>query len=110
MGIGIVKTIVCNCMGIPNWVCGVVRAIVPRMQKSLSDPDYIELIAILRRVRQAKHLSQRALSETLGRPQSFVAKYETCERRLDVLELLRICRALGIRLGDVLPEPWQGGV
>jgi transcriptional regulator with XRE-family HTH domain len=80
------------------------------MRRSLSDPDYVELVAILRRARERSNISQRALSETLGKPQSFVAKYETCERRLDVLEVLRVCRALGTRLGDVLPEAWRGAV
>ena len=80
------------------------------MSRSLSDPDYVELVAMLRRAREAKHLSQRALSETLGKPQSFVAKYETCERRLDVLEVLRVCSALQTRLRDVIPEQWRGAV
>lgn len=80
------------------------------MQRSLSDPDYIELVATLRRVREARSLSQRALSEMLGKPQSFVAKYETCERRLDVVEVLRICSALGTRLSNVVPEAWRGAV
>jgi transcriptional regulator with XRE-family HTH domain len=77
------------------------------MQRSLSDPDYIELVASLRKRREARRLSQRALSEALGKPQSFVAKYETCERRLDVLEVLRVCRALDTSLRNVLPECWR---
>jgi transcriptional regulator with XRE-family HTH domain len=32
----------------------------------------------------------------LGRPQSFVAKYEGGERRLDVLEFIAVCDALDI--------------
>jgi hypothetical protein len=33
-----------------------------------------------------------------------VAKYETGERRLDIIEVLSICAALGISLSEVLPE------
>lgn len=80
------------------------------MQRTLSDPDYVELIATLRRLREAKHVSQRRLSEALGKPQSFVAKYETCERRLDVFEVLRVCLALGTTLRSVVPERWRVAV
>lgn len=80
------------------------------MQRSLSDPDYVALVATLRRLREAQHISQRTLSETLGKPQSFVAKYETCERRLDVLEVLRLCQALGTTLGKVVPDAWRGAI
>ena len=37
---------------------------------------------------------KRMLQPSLGLPQSFVSKYETGERRLDVLELREVCRAL----------------
>ena len=36
-------------------------------------------------------LTQRQLSSQLGRPQSFVSKYENGERRLDFIEVLDIC-------------------
>lgn len=78
------------------------------VRRSLSDPDYIELVASLRRARLRRKLSQRELSELLGKSQSFVAKFETCERRLDVLEVLRVCKAVGAKLSEVLPKGWQG--
>jgi len=40
-------------------------------------------------------LTQEKLAKRLGKPQSFVAKYEGGERRLDVLEFLWIARAIG---------------
>ena len=33
----------------------------------------------------------------MGKPQSFVAKYERGERRIDVIEFLEIARALNVR-------------
>jgi transcriptional regulator with XRE-family HTH domain len=40
-------------------------------------------------------VTQVELAKRLSRPQSFVSKYERGERRLDVLELIEVCRALG---------------
>jgi transcriptional regulator with XRE-family HTH domain len=36
----------------------------------------------------------------LGQPQSFVSKYESGERRLDVLELRQVCAVVGVSLAD----------
>ena len=77
------------------------------MKRSLSDPDYVHIIASLRRSRLSKKMTQRILANTIGVSQSFVAKYETGERRLDVLEVLRVCRTLDINLSEVLPEHWR---
>jgi transcriptional regulator with XRE-family HTH domain len=65
------------------------------MQKSLKSPDYARLIAMLVAVREEADIRQHALAKKLGRPQSFVAKYEGGERRLDVVEFITIVRALG---------------
>lgn len=65
------------------------------MQKSLKSPEYDRLIAMLVAVREAADIRQRALAKKLGRPQSFVAKYEGGERRLDVVEFIAIVEALG---------------
>ena len=46
--------------------------------------------------RHEHSLSQRDLAAILSQPQSFVSKYETGERRLDLAEIHAICRALGI--------------
>lgn len=50
-------------------------------------------------VRRERGLSQRDLADRLGKPRSFVSKFETKERRLDVLEFIAIARAL-----DASPE------
>ncbi|MGC8400774.1 helix-turn-helix domain-containing protein [Enterobacter mori] len=54
--------------------------------KSANNPIYIEFIARLRACRRAKNLTQADLAEILNRPQSYVSKVETCERRIDVIE------------------------
>jgi transcriptional regulator with XRE-family HTH domain len=45
-------------------------------------------------------LRQSDVAARLGRPQSFVSKYESGERRLDLVELWTVCRVLGISLDD----------
>jgi hypothetical protein len=40
-------------------------------------------------------LTQTVLAQRLGKPPSYVAKYELGERRLDVLEYLDIAAAIG---------------
>lgn len=65
------------------------------MQKSLKSAEYARLIAVLVAVRKDAGIRQQALAKKLGRPQSFIAKYEGGERRIDVIEFIAIARALG---------------
>ena len=53
---------------------------------------------LLYELRQEAGLRQIDLAKRLGVPQSFVSKYESGERRLDVLELRAVCVALKISL------------
>ncbi|NEK79367.1 MAG: helix-turn-helix transcriptional regulator, partial [Xanthomonas perforans] len=39
-------------------------------------------------------------ANALGKPQSYVSKYESGERRLDLIELSDLCSVLGISLYD----------
>jgi transcriptional regulator with XRE-family HTH domain len=64
------------------------------MQKSLKSPDYARLIDLLVAVRHAAGIRQQALAKKLRKPQSFIAKYEGGERRIDVVEFITIARAL----------------
>ena len=54
--------------------------------------------ALLRDARIGTGLTQAEVAGRLGVPQSFVSKYETGERRLDVGEVQAICRVLGLSL------------
>lgn len=70
------------------------------MDKPLYSQNQIVLQALLRDLRKERGLRQQELANRIGEPQSFVSKYETGERRLDILELREICRALGFSLAD----------
>lgn len=56
--------------------------------------------AMLRNLRQERGLTQAQLAQRLGLPQSYVSKYETGERRLDFVETVFVCEALGIPVKD----------
>jgi transcriptional regulator with XRE-family HTH domain len=65
------------------------------MQKTLRSKDHQRLLGLLVAARHAAGINQQQLARSLGRPQSFVAKYEGGERRIDVVEFVTIARALG---------------
>jgi len=63
------------------------------MQKSLSSAKQKTFLGLLRQVREKAGLRQVDVAERLSQPQSFVSKYESGERRLDLLELELVCEA-----------------
>jgi transcriptional regulator with XRE-family HTH domain len=63
------------------------------MKKSLANKKHDQYLALLRQIRTDQGLRQREVAERLGQPQSFVSKYESGERRLDLLELEQVCEA-----------------
>lgn len=77
------------------------------MRKSAHTSKYKKLIAALKAARLAKSITQVDLAKRLKRPQSFVAKYEQGERRLDVIELLTVCDALGVDGFEILRGAWS---
>ena len=55
-----------------------------------------KLFVLLRAIRVDAGLTQSELALRLSRDQTFVSKYESGERRLDILELREVCQATGI--------------
>jgi transcriptional regulator with XRE-family HTH domain len=74
------------------------------MSKSIYSAEQEKLQELLRQIRQDAGLTQEGLAAKLGRPQSFVSKYESGERRLDVLELRSVCKALKMPLGNFVQK------
>jgi transcriptional regulator with XRE-family HTH domain len=66
------------------------------MTKTLHSEGQIALVAALIRARKDAGLSQAELAERLRCHQSFVARIESGQRRIDVPELIILCRELGI--------------
>ena len=74
------------------------------MAKSLHTPEYEHFCSLLVAARQKAGLTQVEVALRVKRPQSFVAKYEGCERRLDVIEFLEICDALNVEPSKILAQ------
>jgi transcriptional regulator with XRE-family HTH domain len=79
------------------------------MPKSLRTPRQELLQSLLADARKAKGMTQADVAKALGKPQSFVAKYENGERRIDVIEFIDIATALGVVPGDILAQVESAG-
>jgi len=64
--------------------------------KSLYTPEYERFRQLLVEGRETSGLTQADIAAKLGRPQSFVSKYEGGERRLDVIEFIQVCAVLAV--------------
>lgn len=72
--------------------------------KTLHTTRSLELRRRLRAVREEAGITQQDLAAKLDKPQSFVSKYETGERRLDVIEFVDVCEALEMNAADFLRD------
>lgn len=72
------------------------------MAKSLRTEAHKALIQELKRARNAAGLSQQQVADMLGVRQSYVAKVELGERRIDVIELLQLIEALDASWIDII--------
>ena len=74
------------------------------MPKSAFSRKHEQFRRLLADARQAAGLTQVALAKRLGRPQSFVSKFERGERRLDVIEFLDVARALRVDPATIIAD------
>lgn len=72
------------------------------MPRSRSSPRHARLAQLLAEAREAAGLTQAGLAARLRRPQSFVSKVESGERRLDVVELLEVADGIGCRVEGIV--------
>ena len=66
------------------------------MSKSVSSDENKVLMQWLKEQRKEKGHTMRTLSQIIGTPHSFIGKVENQERRLDIVEYIRYCKALEV--------------
>lgn len=64
-----------------------------RLEKSFSSQAYGEFLELLREARLKAGLSQSEAARRFKKPQSFISKCESGERRVDVVEFIEFCRS-----------------
>ncbi len=62
--------------------------------KTVYKARYRKVISLLIKARKDAMLTQQQLAEKLRKPQSYIAKVEGFERKLDLLEFIEMCEAL----------------
>ncbi len=72
------------------------------MVRSLRTPGHLALMQVLIDTRKDAGLTQQALADRLKRPQSYIAKIENGERRLDVVEFAELLLAIEVRPEKIL--------
>jgi len=74
------------------------------MDRTLRSAGHRALMEALKTARLDAGLTQTELAQKLKRPQSFVAKYENGERKIEVVELAYITRAIGCSACEVIEK------
>jgi predicted transcriptional regulator len=85
------------------------------MPRSSFTAPYRSAINMLVEARKAAGITQVVLASRLEKPQSFVAKFEGLERRLDIIEYVAVIDAIGLsreaalqRLIEIVPRRSAG--
>ncbi len=65
------------------------------MARAFASPGHTALVRYLRQRREGADLTQVQVAKRLGRYQSWVTDVERGRKRIDVIELVAICDAIG---------------
>jgi len=72
------------------------------LTRSIHTERYAEFRRLLIEARVNSGVTQAEMASTLGRPQSYVSKYEHGDRRLDVVEFIEVVDALDVDGAEIL--------
>lgn len=70
------------------------------MKKRIYLAQRSRLVSLLREMRIEAGLTQVDLAARIEKDQAYVSRYESGQRRLDVLEVREICQVVGVTLGE----------
>lgn len=68
------------------------------------EPEYRVLVDCLKIYRLQSKMTQKELADSLGCSQTYVSKYEQGQKRLDIIEVRKICNCLGVDLIEFISE------
>ncbi len=74
------------------------------MYKTLGTDRHKILVKLLIEARQNSGLTQTELAELLGEYQSFVARLESGQRRIDVVEFVKLTEVIGIEPTEIIAK------
>ena len=74
------------------------------MDKTLVTERHQRLIALIIEAREKSGMTQTELADALGEYQSFVARLESGQRRLDVIEFIKLAEILDFDANDLMAE------
>ena len=72
------------------------------MSKSVYNDDYKKLIERLKQARLDAGLSQQVVADELNKPQSYISKVESGDRRLDIIEVKEFAKLYKKKLEDLI--------
>jgi transcriptional regulator with XRE-family HTH domain len=77
---------------------------MPNPRKSAFSAPYIAIVDGLIARRREIGMTQAELGKAFGEDQSFISRIERRQRRIDVFEFVRLCRALNVAHGKILDK------
>lgn len=80
------------------------------MTKSIFTNNYQLLLQLLVTARKKSGITQQQLAKKLGKNQSYISKYENAERRLDIIEVIAISKAINfnpVELMNDMLKSWK---
>lgn len=72
--------------------------------KTIYQERYNQLIHDLILVRKHANLTQSEVAKKLNKPQSYIAKIEGKDRKLDILEFIELCEVLDVQPSLLIRE------
>lgn len=75
---------------------------MPTDRKSIHAAPYIAIVDRLIARRKELKMNQTELGRRFGENQAFISSLERRQRRIDMWEFVRLCRALNLEPADVL--------